>query len=240
MKKNILVICLLVTQLISLSAQEDSAEKAERMRYAKVMRDSNMVQQLRQKALERESAIKDADFIFEGIASTEEFYTRVGANGKEQRMRSSIVTVTKVFRGNLKLGTVEVLDEIEDWDISAKRVIVNLHRSLTRGIYFCKVNKVYPFDSKYNIYAVDNKSILASCGFINLFVPGQWFDKKFESKGRIYRYISTLPNITMPVISKEDTVFSDQPVQPKVFHGHTKAYVDSVNRENELKINQQP
>jgi hypothetical protein len=236
MKKNILVICLLVTQLISLSAQEDSAEKAERMRYAKVLRDSNMVHYQRQQALDRESIIKSADYIFEGTASTREIYTLVGGDGKKHLMSSTIVSVTKIFRGNLKLGTVEILHELipeQGW-INEKREIVKIPYPLTHGIYLCIINNEFPFNLSNSIHPVDNKTILVSRSNINLIIAREWLDKQFESKAQIYKYIRTWPNIKMPVIAAEDTMIK--------VSGHksfsstmTKAHADSVNRHLELK-----
>ncbi len=231
MKKYLIFLCLLFTQIISIVAQEDDS-----YRNIRINRDSIII-------YKREKAISDAEFIFEATMTSEDVYLRIDKNGLNHNMRSVIATITKVFRGNLKPGTVEILDELFDTNIvvDQKRESYKLHHALTHGIFLCKSNKEFPYDSKYNIHPVDNKMIITntSVGFINLIAPTLgWYEKKFQTKGEIYQYISTLPNIAMPVITAEDTTIkiSDHVFYSKTF---TKMQLDSIENDKKFKIKSQ-
>ncbi len=82
-----------------------------------------------------------------------------------------------------------------------------------RIIFFCKsAGDEFPYDPRYNIYPVDNKKILTLANnspycFLHLSLL-RWFDKWVQSKGEIYRNISKLPDVKMPVLTKEDTTIS--------------------------------
>ncbi len=188
---------------------------------------------------ERERIRDSAEFIFQGVTNSIDYYNRIDKNGKEYVAYSRIVKVTKVFRGKIRPGTV-----VEIVGKTSFQVITNEPRK-TRDlngdslfVFFCRLAKEFPYDPKYNISPVDNKIILTSFSDIgNISIIHQTgLRKKFASKGEIYRYISTFPNIKMPVISKEDTVFPDRIIhKPMTLPGHTKDYIDSVKRVKESK-----
>jgi len=163
-----------------------------------------------------EDVKNNAEFVFEGIYQKQDVYPRgIDNNGMQVHVGSAIIKITKVFRGNLKPGTIETIGKCQPgpYEIgeSPNDRISNIISDSTKYIFFCRnANKDFPYDTKYNIYPVDNKTILTaanqyiSCGYR---VPERYmFETKINSKGDVYKYISKLPHVKMPVITKEDTV----------------------------------
>jgi hypothetical protein len=153
----------------------------------------------------------NAEFVFEGFYKRSDIYPRKDKNGKLYYPLCDIVKITKVFRGNLKPGTVEVTG-VQDLNglISPSERQSYIPVS-TKYIFFCRAaGKDHPYDAIYDIYPVDNKTILSAANeyiYFRIRVPDRYmFETKIHSKGDVYRYISKLPNVKMPKITREDTV----------------------------------
>ena len=189
-----------------------------------------------------ENVKNNAEFVFEGILQKRESYPR-----EDNAITSDIVKITKVFRGNLKRGTVEILF----WPTARSSDVINvpIKRESMKiygdsvFIFFCRVADRYPYDPRYNIYPVDNKKILTEAnGYIECLISpseGSMFGKRFQSKREIYRNIIKLPNIDKSVITKEDTGFVRPGPPPRLtkaqidslHHGLTKAQIDSFHHD---------
>ena len=161
---------------------------------------------------QNEDVKNNAEFVFEGYYQRRDVYPRKDKNGKEYYPTCDIVRITKVFRGNLKPGTVELtgVQTTNGFILSSERESYIVSNSI-KYIFFCRAaGKDHPYDAAYDIYPVDNKTILTSankhvkCSFRIL--DDYMFESKMYSKGDVYRYIHKLPNIKMPVITREDTV----------------------------------
>ena len=160
---------------------------------------------------QNEDVKNNAEFVFEGYYQRRDIYPRKDKNGEVYYPTSVIVKITKVFRGNLKIGTVELagIQNLNCFIPPSKRE--SYIPDSTKYIFFCRAaGKDHPYDAAYDIYPVDNKTILTSankhvkCSFRIL--DDYMFESKMYSKGDVYRYIRKLPNIKMPVITREDTV----------------------------------
>ncbi len=159
------------------------------------------------------------EYIFEGKVQRMEYYPRTDKNGKEFCAVSNIIKITKIYRGKLKPGLVEVIviqGPYPGFQIPAQRGSYEVGRQDSVCIYFCrKADNDYPYNSQYNIYPVDNKHILTIANeYIRCIIrmPDTdnelLFDKNnrnHPSKGDFYRRISKLPNIKMPLITAKDT-----------------------------------
>ena len=251
MKKYILLICLLATQLISLMAQNDSI-KARQNGWGELTPDQKkryleiMAEERQRDSITREDVLNNAEFVFEAVVKKIDYYPRIDSDGLKRLGISWILKVTKVFRGNLKPGTVEMVGESGNGvGIQQQRETDNQQRD-TLFIFFCRVANEYPYNPKYNIYPVDNKTILAiyskeaSDSYDRIDVNlRQGFNKRFASKGDIYRYIAKYPNVKIPVLTKEDTTFVIKemyPVIPGKPHGISKAKSDSLQAIRRAKL----
>ena len=60
-----------------------------------------------------ERRIRDSsEFIFEGTVISNDCYHRTDSKGIKHLESSKIIRIDKVFRGNLKLGTIELIHEL--------------------------------------------------------------------------------------------------------------------------------
>jgi len=191
--------------------------------------------------------INTADFIFEGVITKQSLYSR-----NDKVLFSTIIDIKKVFRGNLKLGTIELISPIVvDLFDKTKRLEIKEYVN-SSCIFMCRKAIEYPFDSRYNIDAVDNKLIVtpkSKCGEIHLnygyTVNGaQGLDTTFKSKGDLYRYLSTFPRMKIPKLSEEeagdkekftligaatngsDTTFDSMETLDKFMHPQTNTSID--------------
>jgi len=182
-----------------------------------------------------ENIKNNIEFVFEGFFQRRDIYPRKDKNGKVFYSYCDILKITKVFRGNLKPGTVE-LAGITDMNgfISPSERESSIISDSTKYIFFCRAaGKDHPYDSKYDIYPVDNKTILTrdNTDIIRIFrIPGDHiFETKMRTKGDFYRYLSKLPNVKMPKLTEEDTVeVYHGKVTTSRLYGITKAAKDSL------------
>lgn len=187
--------------------------------------------------LEQIANVKNnSEFVFEGIKQKSDCYPRIDKNGYQYCAISTIFKITKVLRGNLKLGTVEIIKQTNSY-MPAQRENIKILRD-SDYIVFCKATDEYPYDAKYNIYPVDNKKILTpSSDWVDCFInplDGRFFEKWLRSKTEVYRNISALPNINKSAITLEDTTIK---VSDHVSYSTTvtKAHADSVKLEQAQK-----
>jgi hypothetical protein len=184
-----------------------------------------------------EDVKNNAEFVFEGFYQKSDVYPRKDKNGKEYYPICNIIKITKVFRGNLKPGTVEIAavqNKYSDFTPPLKRESELYSDSTKKLIFFCRAaGKDHPYDATYDIYPVDNKTILMKA---NEYVESGFrmpvdymFETRMYMKGDVYRYIRKLPNIKMPVLTKEDTVeVSNHKAIPGKPVGLTKIEKDSL------------
>jgi hypothetical protein len=202
----------------------------------------------------REDAFNKCDYAFEGIIIKISTYMR-----NNHAIESDIIRVTKVFKGNLSLGTVEIVNYIEyalfDSD-TQKRTTGNAaklkeYKVDTFGIFFCKVAKELPYDPKYNIDIVDNKVILS--GYNNnsndIRQPTRSQDRilrtnygyrsyglpfppgRHSTKAEVYQYLRKYPNLKIPDYAEPEPV--DTTIKPATSgHHFSKHERDSLARAN--------
>ena len=198
--------------------------------------------------INRDRIRDSAEFIFEGNIKSNEYYRRIDDNGRSRLYSSTIINVTKVFRGNLKLGTIEIINKLDPSYILPPNIERGTLKTLEADsvhIYFCKTSIKYPYDPKYNINQVNNKQILEYFNSNNSFCTISLRDQDglgftgryaFNSLGDIYRYIASFPNVKMPKLSKNDTSETRlrpnymEGVKPDTPHGLPKAVADSINK----------
>jgi hypothetical protein len=179
----------------------------------------------------------NAEYIFEGIVLKTEIYPRVDKFGKEYYANSQLIKITKILRGNLKLGTVEficVQPIFSGFSLPPERTEVHLWAD-SLYFYFCKSGeKDFPYDPRYNIYSVDNKRILTSSNkYIEFrFDPhdNELFGKQLRSRGEFYRILRTLPNIKMPALTAEDTIEYHGIITPGEPQFKPNSRTDSMNK----------
>ena len=200
--KKILIYCF---ALLLLQSYVHGQKKYDPRAYPKdPLRDAFLKKQ-------NEDVKNNAEFIFEGFFQRRDIYPRKDKNDKVYYPLCDIVKITKVFRGNLKPGTVEItaVKDLNEFIPPSERE--SYIPVSTKYIFFCRAaGKDHPHDSKYDIYPVDNKTILmrASESVRSIFdIPDyNMLGTKMYTKGGVYRFISKLPNVKMPKITREDTV----------------------------------
>ena len=192
-----------------------------------------------QKAL-RKKAIKDtmkiAEFIFEGAI------VKVDKYNKQELYpvyTSIIVNINKVFKGNLKLGTVEIV--MKDFNATSYNMRLTYEKiSDSIEIFVCREAKEYTYDPKYNIDKVDNSTILTTYNpDLSVQFYGQYayaYDSSFHSKLSVYRYLRKEFKIPIPKTKEEimgDTL-EDGTLEYVLYH-HPEIVrgFDSVKRETE-------
>ena len=189
----------------------------------------------------------NAEYVFMGNVEKEAIYLRTDKKGKKYYALSQIINITKLFRGNLKSGTIEIVSTMHGViinDATEQVHYFDYKRADSLWLFFCKnAGKDFPYNKKYNIYPVDNKIILIEANkYVNYsYKRGNFlFDRKnlfIRSTVDIYRYVMTLPNINKSVITKEDTTFT---ISNIVSHSTsmTEAQVDSAEHAKALKKQQ--
>ena len=183
----------------------------------------------------------NAEFVFEGVVKRQDIYPRTDKNGKEYCAGSYIIKISRVFRGHLKPGTVELVTTISPnsltFEMPTERKSINIEPHDSVYLFFSKNAKIdYPYDKKYNIDQVSNKIIVTDANTyvhcmiklptIELFgygIPG------VTTYADYYKYICSFPNMDRSVLTKADTSFqvSDHVIFSKTY---TKAEVDSARR----------
>jgi hypothetical protein len=184
--------------------------------------------------------INNADYVFEGTIIKRSYYFR-----NKQPIISDIVKVTKIFRGNLKLGTIEIIN-YSDIAFSERQSFESSSLKIdTFGIFFCKRTKELTYDVRYNIDIVENKVLLSDYdndikhndnvfsrimhskyGYRGCGVPG-----KHPTKAQAYQYLRKFPNLKIPDIVEPDPI--DTTIKQATFyHNYSKHEMDSLARVN--------
>jgi hypothetical protein len=190
----------------------------------------------------------NSEFVFEGTIQKKESYPRIDNDGKDYSAASCIIKITKVLRGELKLGTIELISKIETYGapISAKRIHGEVGKFDSTFIFFCRsAEKDFPYNPNYNIYQVTNKNILSltddyfeDC-MIRLPGGNRMFGNSVRSKIDIYNKLKTLPKINISAITTEDTTEQiDHNLKDAQTFKFTKAQIDSNRQVRALKKNQ--
>jgi hypothetical protein len=191
--------------------------------------------------INRDDAINKSDYAFEGVIVKTSTYVRDYKN-----TISDIVRITKVYRGNLKPGTVEIVN-YTFFAIPRERDIYSpalsgehkLDTTGTFGIFFCRVAKELPYNAAFNIDVVDNKVLLSD--YHNDF-DGDALDRtfrtgkeyygalgEFSSKAEVYRKLRKYPNLKIPDYAEPDpAVPEDTKAKPE--HQYSKHEQDSLVR----------
>ena len=172
---------------------------------------------------EEDRCQKNAEFVFEGrvIAS------RIYKYDSTKILCSNIIRITKVFRGNLQLGTVELIKNVGSYIIILDGEPIYNYTELSDTcvkIFFCEFSNLYPHDAYNTVYKINNSIIVAHC--LNLeeeqptyeihdskcndgdFGLIKGFDSTFISRASLYNYLRNDYHITIPVSAEElsDTI----------------------------------
>jgi hypothetical protein len=208
----------------------------------------------------RNETINKSDYVFEGVIIKQTIYLR-----KNHMACSNIVKITKVFRGNLKPGTVEIVSYTNmfianntDRDVCDAACLKKYNRD-TLGIFFCRVAKEFPYSSKYNVDALDNKTILTDYhnneepygdgdrilsphyGYKGM--PGLNENGRIRTKAQVYQMLRKYPNLKIPDYAEPepwDTIHDSRFGPDATFKNmeQLKAHRDSVVRAHALKKQQ--
>jgi len=146
-------------------------------------------------------------------------------------VKSEIIKVTKVFKGNLSPGTVEIIHYIQSVVYETPEEEKNARTTMdstgfrkyhkrTDGIFFCRLAKEFPRDPRYNIDPTDNKIILTYYhnGKYNLGLYGDRIVSsshgytgeptlktgKIITKAEIYRILRRYPNLNIPATAEQE------------------------------------
>ena len=174
--------------------------------------------------------INRSEFVFEGAIVKKSSYTR---NGK--CIVSNIVRIKNVLRGNLKPGTIEVLNYAEACEPGRYTVDLKMLTVDTVGFFFCKVENEFGYDKKYNIDKVDNTTVLSTykkdtdkdLDWIYVMVHSmrhyKGLNRLFLNRNEVYKYLKSFPNISLP----PDFIDDGQPPLKPV-NEFTRQYLDSI------------
>jgi hypothetical protein len=157
------------------------------------------------------------------------------------------VRVTKVYRGNLKPGTVEIVNYTDIIPMSSPRDTYDpslsgdhkLDTTGTFGIFFCRVARELPYNAAFNIDVVDNKVLLSDYHndfdeaiLDRTFRTGKEYDGafgEFQSKAEVYQKLRKYPNLKIPDYADPDPeVPEDTKAKPE--HQYSMHELDSLAR----------
>jgi len=168
----------------------------------------------------RDAIINKSEYVFEGKIIMHSTYMRGNP------VESIIVRITKVFKGNLSIGTVEILRYVHSFFYETPeeglKMRTNTQDSVELkkyinpdGIFFCRTAKEFPYDPKYNIDQTDNKIILTYY-YNNKYNIGYYGDRivrtpeqgytgigvlkhgRIKTKAEIYQILRRYPNLNIP------------------------------------------
>ena len=225
MKKILLLLIIMTAMLASTMAQvnnynnsrkEPSGEELQpddtipgEQRYQQWKQKRDMEELSREKKLsderdKRKKQIRDtlanAEYIFEGKTIRLTSYRRDNKINVESR----IVKISKVIKGNLKIGTCEIVTPLSEGIVAGDTRDPYAPRD-TFGIFVCRKAVEFPFDPRYNIDKVDNKEILTqghkmcSILFTDRLILGP--DTLFRNKIAAYRFLKHYGNIKNIAVS---------------------------------------
>lgn len=191
------------------------------------------------------NTLSNAEYVFEGKIIRYGYYHR-----NDEMIFSQIVQIKKVYKGKLKLGTVEILDVNNNNIVLSEKRTIDTAKRENSYVFICRKAYEYPFDSKYNIDLVDNKTILRPYNDIggaeiNLNYSGnkpKGLDSLFDTKVSLYRYLEQFPKIKIPKnyfdeipIIKDEIICQNPPIFEKC---REQIMVDSLDKLDSLrKIN---
>jgi hypothetical protein len=183
-----------------------------------------------------EDAINNSEYVFEGIIIKDSTYFR-----DNKPVKSEIVKVTKVFRGKLNPGTVEIVNFTECVVTYKNRAEYKKCWSEKLCIFFCRNAKELPYDPEYNININDNKVLLTD--YHN--DPKYWIRDRVEkikglgytglsweagSKAKIYDKLKKYKNLNIPDSAEPEPLDTNIPDAKFVKCGHdlTQKEIDSI------------
>ena len=147
-----------------------------------------------------EVIINKSDYVFEGNIIKSDIYFR-----NNSVICSDIIKITKVFRGNIQTGTIEVLSYSSFNMDGDQRVTWHRNSYDKFGIFFCGIAKEFQFDPKYNIDKVDNKEILTKKGRIQYSPYSGSYEGiinlksgKLQPNAELYKILKRYPNLNIP------------------------------------------
>jgi hypothetical protein len=151
--KKIIISCIALWLQLYIYSQVDNDQR----RFSK---DKNVKQAWIQEQIE--DVKNNSEFIFEGVLDKTDEYPRVDKNGEVFGIESWYIKITKVFKGKLKPGTIELIRKTDRSPKTrrSEKQSESVFPADSSFIFFCKETKEYPYDTKYNIYPLDNKKIL--------------------------------------------------------------------------------
>jgi hypothetical protein len=181
--------------------------------------------------------MKIAEFIFEGTILKYDIYQSQPGN---LPVCSEIVKVKNVYQGNLKPGTVEIIQFLT-YPVRAKRITGKVDDSVR--IFVCRMAKEFPYNPQNNIDKVDNAVILTeydSSPFDGLVVTFRenkimWFDSTFKSKVALYDFLRNMYNVPIPrnIQTYQDSLEFGSINYYLYHHPDIARKIDSTKRENE-------
>jgi len=186
----------------------------------------------------RDEIINKSEYVFEGNIIKNDIYFR-----NNSVTSSEIVKITKVFRGNIVPGTIEIVSFSSLNMDGDQRVTGHVNSVDKFGIFFCRPAKEFPYDSKYNIDQVDNKVILSYNGIIKYSSPygytglGVLKRGRINTKAEVYTLLKRYPNLNIPETAEKEPwehANSLLGLYPRIgtfkSSAAEDAYIDSVNR----------
>ena len=198
MKKNILFISFVLLQLFANTLSAQLQHK----------RNISPTDWQNRYAYDCDQCQKNAEFVFEGKEIARRFYA-INDSQFVKTLLSRVVRITKVFKGKLKLGNIELIEESElgllkNSTINSykKEIIVDT----CSNIYFCNTSNKYLHDVNSIGYKFINKTIMESCTIYQIHdykcnrnksrIFG--YDSVFISKASLYNYLRSEYQIVIP------------------------------------------
>jgi len=206
MKKNFTYLCILLLQLIVIRVSAQSISSSNRR-------------------LDNDECQKNAEFIFEGSIIATRSYSN--PNSVYEVIVSELINITKVFKGNLKIGTVELIYKASCDVVGSKDDPIMYYEKpndICNRIFFCKSSNMYPHDRNSSGYTIKNNVILtdycsyryryvihdSQCRTTRKVLGISGFDSTFISKASLYNYLRNKYQIAIPKSAEKpsDTIAS--------------------------------
>ena len=224
MKKNILFITFVLLQLFTntLSAQYQHKRNISSTDWKNIY------------AYSCQECQKNAEFVFEGKVIASKYYP--SDSTYDRILFSSIIKITKVFKGNLKFGNIEFISKVPSGLVMLKGTPNGTYEKkddLCSNIFFCNLSN-HKHDSNNEGFTVENKIIIESCMEYEIHdykckdanskgISG--FDTTFLSKASLYNYLRTEYHIS---ISKSAEEKGDTTSSPYYYHNYIDWYKETI------------
>jgi len=166
---------------------------------------------------------KNAEFVFEGRAIAIRMYKYDSTT----TLWSGIIRITKIYKGNLHLGTIELIDKLSSEIFIPEGEPIEQYwepSDTCSQLFFCEVSNLYPHDVNSTGYKINNSMIVDHC-FKSFEASSAYqihdskcndgrfglirgFDSTFVSRASFYNYLRNDYHITIPVSAEElsDTI----------------------------------